>query len=129
MAQLDQTAFAAGLKTLYPSEAIKNLVYMKNPAFALIAKDETFSGDSSKEPITIGTPQNRSASFGSANTINTTSVIRAFLLTRVRNYSMAAIANETMLASESDKGAFLKAAKYEIDNALLALSRALATQL
>lgn len=129
MAQLDQTAFAAGLKTLYPSEAIKNLVYMKNPAFALIPKEESFYGDSSKEPITIGTPQNRSAAFSSANSINTTSIIRAFLLTRVQNYSMAAIANETMLASESDKGAFLKAAKYEIDNALLALTRALATQL
>lgn len=129
MAQLDQTTFAAALKTLYPSEAIKNLVYMKNPAFALISKDEAFYGDSSKEPITIGTPQNRSAAFSNANTINTTSLIRAFLLTRVQNYSMAAIANETMLASESDKGAFLRAAKYEIDNALLALTRAIATQL
>lgn len=129
MASLDQAAFAAGLKTLYPSEAIKNLVYMRNPAFALIAKDETFTGDSSKEPITIGTPQNRSAAFSSANAINTTSIIKAFLLTRVQNYSMAAIANETMLASENDKGAFLKAAKFEIDNALLALTRSIATQL
>ncbi len=129
MAQLDQAAFAAGLKTLYPGEAIKNLVYKRNPFFALVAKDETFYGDSSKEPIITATPQNRSAAFASANVINTTSVIKAFLLTRVQNYSMAAIANETMLASESDKGAFLKAAKFEIDNALLALTRAIATQL
>lgn len=126
---LDQTSFAAGLKTLYPSEAIKNLVYQRNPAFALIAKDESFYGDSSKEPITIGTPQNRSAAFATANAINTTSVIKAFLVTRVQNYSMASIANETMLSSESDKGAFLKAAKFEIDNALLALTRSIATQL
>lgn len=129
MASLDATAFAAGLKTLYPSEVIKNMVYQRNPFFALVAKDESFYGDSSKEPITIGTPQNRSASFSGANSINTTSVIKNFLLTRVANYSMAAIANETLLASESDKGAFLKAAKFEVDNALLALTRAIATQL
>lgn len=129
MAALDQTSFAAGLKTLYPGEAIKNLVYQRNPFFALVMKDETFYGDSSKEPLTIGTPQNRSAAFAGANSINTTSVIKAFLVTRVQNYSMAAIANETMLASESDKGAFLRAAKYEIDNALLALTRAICTQL
>ena len=126
---LDQVSFEAGLKQLYPSEAIKNLVYQRNPAFALIPKDETFYGESSKEPITIGTPQNRANTFSNANSINTTSLIRAFLLTRVQNYSMAAIANETMLASESDKGAFLKAAKYEIDNALLALTRSIAVQM
>lgn len=126
---LDQVSFEAGLKQLYPSEAIKNLVYQRNPAFALIPKDESFYGESSKEPITIGTPQNRANTFSNANSINTTSLIRAFLLTRVQNYSMAAIANETMLASESDKGAFLKAAKYEIDNALLALTRSIAVQM
>jgi hypothetical protein len=126
---LDQTSFEAALKQLYPSEAIKNLVYMRNPAYALIPKDESFGGESSKEPITIGTPQNRSAQFASANVFNTTSIIKAFLLTRVSNYSMASIANETILASESDKGAFLKAAKFEIDNALLALTRSIATQL
>lgn len=126
---LDEVSFAAGLKTLYPGEAIKDMVYKKNPFFALVPKDETFFGDSSKEPIIFGNPQNRSASFAQANVINSTTLIKAFLLTRVQNYSMAAIANETMLASESDKGAFLKAAKVEIDGALHALSRAIASQL
>lgn len=126
---LDDVAFEAGLKQLYPPEAIKNEVYKRNPLFALLPKDETFYGESSKEPLIIATPQNRSASFSLANVNNTTTLIKAFLLTRVQNYSMAAIANETMLASESDKGAFLEAAKMEIDNALLALTRAIATQL
>jgi hypothetical protein len=129
MAQADLTSVAAAFKTLYPSEAIKNLVYKRNPFFALVPKDETFYGASSTEPITFGTPQNRSSTFSNANTVNTTSQIKAFLLTRVQNYSMAAISNEAMLASESDKGAFLKIAKYEIDNALLALTRAISTQL
>lgn len=126
---LDQTTFAAALKTLYPSEVIKNLVYKNNPLFALIPKDESFYGDSSKEPIIIGTPQNRSASFAGANVSTTNSAIRAFLITRKTNYSMAAVANETLEASQSDKGAFMKAVQFEIDQALLALTRALAIQM
>jgi len=129
MASLDITAFAAALKYLYPSEAIRNLVYQNNPLFALIAKDESFTGSSSSEPITYGTPQNRSNTFANANTVNTTSLIKAFLLTRKQNYSMASIANEALMASRDDKGAFLKAAKYEIDNALLALTRSIAQQI
>ncbi len=129
MASLDSTAFAAALKTLYPPEAIKNLVYMNNPLFALMAKDENFTGDSSKEPLTAATPQNRAAGFSAANTISTTSLIKAFLITRVQNYSMASIANETLLASESNEGAFMEAAKFEIDNALTALTRSISTQM
>lgn len=126
---LDQTSFAAALKTLYPSEVIRNLAYKNNPLFALISKDETFYGDSSKEPIVIGTPQNRSAAFSGANVSTTNSQIKAFLLTRKTNYSMAAIANETLEASQSDKGAFMKAVQFEIDQALLALTRSLAIQM
>jgi hypothetical protein len=129
MASLDLTAFAAALKYLYPSEAIRNLVYQNNPLFALMPKDESFTGSSSSEPITYGTPQNRSNTFSNANTVNTTSLIKAFLLTRKQNYSMASIANEALMASRDDKGAFLKAAKYEIDNALLALTRSIAQQI
>ena len=126
---LDQTSFAAALKTLFPSEAIKNLVYKNNPLFALISKDETFYGDSSKEPIIIGTPQNRSNTFSNANVTTTNSQLRAFLLTRRANYSMASIANETLEASESDKGAFIKAVKFEIDQALLSLTRSISIQM
>lgn len=129
MASLDMTAFSAALKYLYPSEAIRNLVYQNNPLFALMEKDESFTGSSSSEPITYGTPQNRSNTFSSANTVNTTSLIKAFLLTRKQNYSMASIANEALMASRDDKGAFLKAAKYEIDNALLALTRSISQQI
>lgn len=129
MASFDDTAAEAILKTLYPQEEIKNLVYMRNPAFALIPKMEKFEGDSSKEPVIIATPQNRSGAFGVANNINTTSIVRAFLVTRVSNYSMASIANETMLASESNQGAFMEALKLEMDNALLSLTRAIAVQM
>lgn len=126
---LDQTSFSAALKTLYPAEAVKNLVYKNNPLFALITKDEGFYGDSSKEPIVIGTPQNRSNTFATANVTTTNSQLKAFLVTRKANYSMASIANETLESSESDKGAFMKAVKFEIDQALLALTRSIAVQM
>jgi hypothetical protein len=126
---LDQTSFAAALKTLFPAEAIKNLVYKNNPLFALIIKDETFYGDSSKEPIIIGTPQNRSNTFATANVTTTNSQLKAFLVTRKANYSMASIANETLEASDSDKGAFIKAVKFEIDQALLSLTRSISVQM
>lgn len=126
---LDQTSFASALKTLYPSEVVRNLAYKNNPLFALIPKDETFYGDSSKEPIIIGTPQNRSSSFSGANVSTTNSTIKHFLITRKANYSMASIANETLEASQSDKGAFLKAVQFEIDQSLLALTRSIAVQM
>lgn len=129
MAQLDLTSFEPALKTLYANGGVKNLCYKRNPFFALLNKFESFTGDSIKEPIQFGTPQNRGAAFTAANTINTTSRLNAFLLTRVQNYSMAAISNEVMLASEGDEGAFLRAAKLEIDGALMALTRSICTQL
>jgi hypothetical protein len=126
---LNQTNFEAALKQLYPSEVIKNMGYMRNPFYALVAKDEGFVGESSKEPIAVASVQNRSATFANANVSSTNSIVRAFLVTRVSNYSMAAIANETLLASDSDKGAFIKAAKFEMDKAIHALTRSIATQL
>lgn len=126
---LNTTNFEAALKQLYPSEVIKNMGYMRNPFFALVEKDENFVGESSKEPISVAAVQNRSATFGTANSFSTNSIVRAFLVTRVSNYSMASIQNEVLLASESDKGAFIKAAKFEMDKAIFSLTRSIATQM
>lgn len=126
---LNQSSFEPALKQLYPSEVIRQMGYMNNPFYALVAKDETFTGESSKEPITVSAVQNRSNSFSLANSSATNSIVRAFLVTRVQNYSMASIANETVLASADDKGAFLKALKFEMDKAIFSLTRSIATQL
>ncbi len=126
---LNQTSFEPALKQLYPSEVIRQMGYLNNPFYALVAKDETFTGESSKEPVIVSAVQNRSNSFSVANTSATNSIVRAFLVTRVQNYSMASIANETVLASADDKGAFLKALKFEMDKAIFSLTRSIATQL
>lgn len=126
---LNQTSFEPALKQLYPSEVIRMMGYLNNPFYALVAKDETFTGESSKEPVIVSAVQNRSNNFAVANTSATNSIVRAFLVTRVQNYSMASIANETVLSSADDKGAFLKALKFEMDKAIFSLTRSIATQL
>lgn len=129
MAGLDLTTFAAGLKTLYTEKAIQNLVYKKNPFFAMLPKFETFTGDGRKIPVIIGNPQNRSNLFSAGQAETSSSLLRAFLITRKKNYSFGSIDNETAEASMNDAGAFMRAVKLEVDGALNSLGRSIAIQL
>lgn len=126
---LDIVSFSAALKQHYPDWKIENLVYRSNPFMALVPKYEQFGGEVLKMPLIYGNPQNRSASFSTANGQTSTSALKAFLLTRASDYSIAEISNEVILASEGDANAFLRAATVEIDGALHALGRSVATKL
>lgn len=126
---LDLVSFSAALKQHYPDYKIENLVYQSNPFMALVPKHEQFAGEVMKMPLIYGNPQNRSASFSTANAQSSTSSLKAFLLTRNSDYSIAEISNEVILASEGDANAFLRAATVEIDGALSALGRSVATKL
>jgi hypothetical protein len=126
---LDLVSFSAALKQNYPDYKIENLTYQSNPLMALLPKYEQFGGEVMKMPLIYGNPQNRSASFSTANAQSSTSALKAFLLTRNSDYSIAEISNEVILASEGDSNAFLRAATVEIDGALHALGRSVATKL
>ena len=126
---LDIVSFSAALKQHYPDWKIENLVYQSNPFMALVPKYEQFGGEVLKMPLIYGNPQNRSASFSTANGQTSKSALKAFLLTRASDYSIAEISNEVILASEGDANAFLRAATVEIDGALHALGRSVATKL
>lgn len=126
---LDVNSFAAALKQHYTDWSIENMVYADNPFFAMVNKYENFGGDVLKMPIIIGNPQNRSTTFSTALAGTSTSNLKAFLLTRKSDYALAEISNEVMLASEGDANAFLRAATVEIDGALHALGRSIATKL
>ena len=125
---LDLTSFQAALKTLYPDKKINNMVYKNNPLLAMMAKNEKFFGENQKEPIIYGNPQSRSATLANAISQQSaaSSKLKAFLLTRAKDYATAQIDNETLKASESDMGAFLRAATVEIDGALHSAARSLA---
>lgn len=126
---LDMTSFDAALKEYYTDDAVENMVYKDNPFFALVPKMEEFFGRNLPVPIIYGNPQGRSANFGRAQTrgqISNTAV-KQFTLTRVKDYAVATIDNETIEASKNDSGAFLEAATVEIDGAIQSLTRSLAT--
>lgn len=115
MGQLNLTNFAPMLKTLYTPEKVQNLVYKKNPMFALLKKNESFYGESMTVPLIYGNPQGRSATFSTAqgNKGNTASV--KFTITRNKDYGLISIDGETLKASEKDVGAFAAARKVELD--------------
>ena len=96
---LNMTTFAAALKQHYTNERIENMVYKDNPFLAMVSKYEQFGGENLKLPIKYGIPQGRSATFSDAQANKTNSQLKAFLLTRVADYSLASIANETIEAS------------------------------
>lgn len=89
---------------------------------------EAFGGRNLPIPLIYGNPQGRSATFGNAQTRGaaTSSLIDAFVITRVRDYSIATIDNETLEASKGNPNAFMEAATTEIDGAINSLTRSLA---
>lgn len=122
---MDLTQFDAALKQYYTKDRIINQVYMDNPLFALMPKMESFYGRNLPVVTIWGDPQGRSASFSRAQTRGalTSAKLDDFLLTRVKDYSIATVDGETMEASADDMGAFLDAATVEIDGALNELTR------
>jgi len=110
-------------------EKVENLVYRDNPLFAMIPKDTSFTGESKKVPLIYGNPQNSSPDISVALAGSSTSQLKAFLITRVKRYSIANVDNEVLLASKGNSGAFLEAATLEIDGALHSCARHIAIDL
>lgn len=123
------TTFAAALKQHYTNERVENMVYKDNPFLAMVAKYEDFGGENLKLPIKYGIPQGRSATFADAQANKTNTQLKAFLLTRVSDYSLASIANETIEASKGNANAFMESATLEIDGAIESATRSLAISL
>jgi hypothetical protein len=126
---LNMTTFAAALKQHYTNERIENMVYKDNPFLAMVSKYEDFGGENLKLPIKYGIPQGRSATFADAQANKTNTQLKAFLLTRVSDYSLASIQNETIEASKGNANAFMEAATVEIDGAIESATRSLAIAL
>ena len=89
-------------------------------------KYEQFGGENLKLPIKHGIPQGRSATFATAQANKTNTQLKAFLLTRSKDYSLASIDNETIEASKGNPNAFMEAATTEIDGAIESATRSLA---
>jgi hypothetical protein len=128
-APLDLATVSEAVKQHYKDFRIKDLVYKNNPFYALIPKYEKFGGLNMPIPLLYGNPQNVSADFEIAQGETSTSSLGQFLLTRVKNYSVASITGETIKATEGKADSFIRYLTMEIDGAIHALSRDLAVQL
>ena len=128
-ATLNMSSFGAALKVYYTNDKVESVVLDDNPLLALLPKMTKFEGSTLPIPIIIGLPNGRSASFATAQLNAASSRVESFVLTRVKNYGVALIDNETMKASGSNKGAWFEARTQEIDGILKQVSRSLAIQL
>lgn len=125
MASLDMTSFASALKAHYTDDRIQNMVYKDNPLLAMMKKYESFGGKNLPIPIKHGVPSH-SATFSDAQANKLASKYKDFVLTRVKDYSIASIDNETLEASKGNANAFIEAATSEIDGAIQSSTRSVA---
>lgn len=129
MAFLDLTSMNAALKELYDGQVVENLVYADNPLLAMLKKNTDFGGKYKPIPIITGASQGRSSTFSNAQGNQSAVQIESFLLTRASDYSIATIDNQTMLASRTDKMAFLEGSKLVIDGAIRSITLSIASSL
>lgn len=123
MAALTTTTATAALKEYYNGQRLISLTYKDVPLYALLTKHKDFFGKDYPLPMRVTNPQGRSATFANAQAQKVGSNYKTFTLTRVRDYSLASIETEAMLASEDSAGAFLKLATGEIDGAIDTMRR------
>lgn len=127
----DLTTLADALKECYPKARFLQLIYKDAPFLARVPKEEKFPGSKVVVPVRYGISQGVSATFTYAQTLSTatSSLIERFELQRKKKFGIAVIDGETIKATASDEGAFVKALTEEIDSCLLALKRRLAWDL
>jgi hypothetical protein len=121
------TAANAALKELYGPQTIQDMSYKDNPWFAMISKDENAGGKYIPYPTIWSASQGRSSSFPTAQANQTAPQMADFLLTLKTDYAVATIANQLLEAAGSDREAFLKPAKLNIDQAMRTITNSIAS--
>jgi len=127
MAQLDVTNFQAALKLLYP-RGLSEILYPKCPILGWMPKRTDFYGEAAVvTPMTSGV--RGSTTFNNAVNQQGTPTLNRFLVTRAKDYALASIDAEVLMASANDKGAIAKGLDTQIRAALYELGRSCAFQL
>lgn len=129
MASFDMVAANAALKELYDDQRVMSLVYKNNPFLAMVPKYTEFGGSVFPLPLVFNASQGRSATFLNAKNNQTAAEVVSFKLSRVKDYSIAQIDNQVMMASRTDKMAFINGSQLVIDNAIRSLTNSLAVGL
>jgi len=121
----------AVLKELYIDDQsfMKDLVYAKNPSYALIPKDESSDGLAGKYipcPIQFGDPQGRSHTFLNAQGNQTPNQYDSFFVYIIQDYQLVTITNLLIEQTRSNAGSFVDEMKREMDGGIKNLSNNMA---
>lgn len=124
----------AALKELYTDdkEYMKDLVYKENPFLALVPKNESpdgFAGKYIPVPLEYGNPQGRSHDFSDAQAQQTASSLVSFFVYVIQDYQLVTISNLLMEQTKSNAGAFVDAAKLQMDGGFRNLTNNIAFEL
>ena len=124
----------AVLKELYVdnSDFMKDLVYSKNPLFALMPKNESTDGLAGKYipvPIQYGNPMGRSHTFANAQDNQTPNAYQSFFVYVVQDYQLVTITNLLIEQTKSNAGAFVDEMKRQMDGGIKNLSNNMAFEL
>ena len=120
---LNLTSYAAAIKQYYKNIDFTQMVYKKFPVFGMLAKNENWVGSPLVQPITFATVPSASATFATGQALAGSSQQQQFLLTAASDYAFAYLDRQTMLASKTPDGSWVKAATHEIDMAIKEASK------
>ena len=123
MASFNLTNFDAAMKHMYPYKKVENMVYKNNPLLAMIPKETSFPGRNATYAVEYGMTTGRSANFQTAQNNRGGTKLEDFVVTRVKDYAVVSVDNETLLAADGSEGSLLDVAKAKTDSALHALAR------
>ena len=126
MASLNMTSFSSALKILYP-DSLEEVWFPEAPFLAWVPKAYDFEG-ASRQSNAMFSGIRGSTDFSTALNGKSTPSLAKFNVTRKKDYVLGSIDNETMMASQSNKGAIAKAIKTQVDAAGYEFGRSMAVQ-
>lgn len=129
LTDLDISSVDPALKQLYRRKGVEDMTFRKRPLMAMLPKFEGFGGRNMPLVVQYANPQGVSGKFSDAQGNATAAKLEDFLLTRVSQYSVAAVEGEAAEATTGDSYAFVSAMKVQIDGAIRALANTIETQL
>lgn len=124
----------AALKELYSDskDYLKDLVYKENPFLALVPKNESpdgFAGKYIPVPLEYGNPQGRSHAFSNAQNQQTATSLVSYFVYVIQDYQLVTITNLLMEQTKSNAGAFVDAAKLQMDGGFRNITNNIAFEL
>jgi len=120
------------LKQNYDAKVIMDLVTARHPWFALVPKDNGWTGNVAVLPLQYGNPQSVGSGTSNFSTLTSNigqSAYTKFLLSTAQTYGVIKVDREAFLASADMDGAFADALDREVRSVLKEVGRDIARQL